>query len=102
VKTKRTTGQRIVGVPIKGSVGEWMTSSEELAAMKREAKRIDRAIARKRSKAREEVLQQFTAHARNLRAALHGNKDIHAVEHWRQCIESFEREMKSAGKSAEP
>lgn len=59
-----------------------------------DARRIDRLNAQTKRETREAVLQQFTAHCRNMRAALHGSKDIHAVEHWRQCIKSFEREMK--------
>ena len=87
-KAKETAGMRIEAARLGCKPHE--LGGGNLA----EARRIDRVIARTKRKAREEVLQQFTAHARNLRAVLHGNKDIHAVEHWRQCIQSFEREMK--------
>lgn len=95
-KAKATAGMRIADTTTTAlsrrkeptRVMEWN------AEMTRLSRRIDRVIARTKRETREEVLQQFTAHCRNMRAALHGNKDIHAVKHWRQCIESFEREMK--------
>lgn len=55
------------------------------------ALRIDAALRRERLKERERLKAVVAAHARKLRATLHGCRDVAAVEQWRQCIDSFER-----------
>ena len=62
----------------------------------REAAVIERAMKRVEKRGMEEVLNKVHTHAALLRRNLVGCKDEKSVEHWRQCIRSFERIFEKA------